>query len=429
MQLSKPRVVIIGAGFGGLQAAKSFKNSRCDVVLVDKMNHHLFQPLLYQVAVSALSPGDIASPVRTILRGYDNVQILMNNASEIDLQNRIVKLTCGEIEYDYLILAPGSRHSYFGNNHWEEFAPGLKNLADALRIREKILSSFEVAERLYNTPEAEKYLTFVIVGGGPTGIELAGSIAEVARKTMLTDFPLLKSDDIKVKLIEAGDRLLNSYPTDLSDYTLSSLEELGVQCFLNTRVMDITNDKVITSEKDIPTANVIWAAGNQASPLLKSLNVNLDRMGRAIVNKDMTIGNYNNVFVIGDAANCIDAAGIEVPGIAPAAVQQSEYVAKIIRKRIPKQDRSPFKYRDKGNMATIGRAKAIAMISGLKFKGLFAWFLWSFIHIFYLIDFRNRFKVMLEWIWFYITYKPGASLITHYIEDCKKDEITNDKIV
>lgn len=426
MHLSRPRVIIIGAGFGGLNVAKNLRNTKYEVILIDKSNHHLFQPLLYQVATSALSPGDIAIPIRTILRKASNIQVIMNEALSIDLQNKVVHLTDGNLYYDYLVLSPGSHHSYFGNEHWECFAPGLKSLSDALRIRERILSSFEIAERVYGTSEMYRYLTFVIVGGGPTGVELAGAIAEIGKKTMLADFPILRDEDIRVILIEAGDKLLASYTDNLSQYTENALKKLGVEILFNEKVIDIYQSKVITNKREIISNNIIWAAGNSASKLISTLGVEVDRYGRAIVKSDLSIPGHPEVFVIGDAALVKNENSEPLPAIAPVAIQQGRYVANIIKSKIPTYNRPPFRYKDKGMMATIGRAKAVAIINKFKISGFFAWLLWSFVHIFFLIDFRNRFKVMLEWIWYYITYKPGARLII-YSEQIPKEKKYQDK--
>ena len=414
MQLSKPRVVIVGAGFGGLSAAKALKNTDVDVVVVDKNNHHLFQPLLYQVATAALSPGDIAQPIRTELRGNKNIQVILDEVISIDKDNSVLELTHGILDFDYLILAPGNRHSYFGNDHWEKYAPGLKDLNDAIFMREKILKSFERAERNYkNKEEYKRNTSFVIVGGGPTGVEIAGAIAEIARKTILKDFPLIKAKDITVKLIDGADRLLTQYDESLSEYTKITLQKMGVEVVLNTMVKSVEQDLVITNNGEFESSNIIWAAGNTASTLLETLETELDRAGRATVNPDMSIDGYENIFVIGDAAFLVDANGKTVPGIAPAAMQQARYVADLITHRKKLNTRKPFKYLDKGNMATIGRAKAIAQVGKLKFKGFIAWVMWGVIHIMFLIDFRNRLKVMTEWLWYYITFKPGASLIFH----------------
>ncbi|MBX3044609.1 MAG: NAD(P)/FAD-dependent oxidoreductase [Candidatus Kapabacteria bacterium] len=425
MQTSIPRVVIIGGGFGGIQAAKSLSKSKVQVYLIDKNNHHLFQPLLYQVASSALSPGEIAVPIRSVLSKYKNVNIIMNEVLSIDTIKRKVIMISGSLEYDYLIVAPGSRHSYFGNDEWENYAPGLKSLSDALKIRENILYSFELAERYYHTSKAHKYLTFVIVGGGPTGVEMAGAIAEIARNTMLRDFPIIKKSDIRVILVESGENLLASYPNELSNYTKSALQSIGVEVLNGVRINKVAEDYVMAGDKKIETNNIIWAAGNSASPILKTLGVELDRSGRVIVEPDLSITGNDRVFLIGDAAKHINPDGKETPGIAPAAIQQAKYVAAIISKSLAKKERKPFTYFDKGSMATIGKAKAVAMVGSLKFKGLFAWLMWSFIHVFFLIDFRNRFRVMIEWIWYYVTNRPGARLIVYSKKPDNQNPLVN----
>lgn len=412
-----PRVVIVGAGFGGLNAAKALRKAGVDVILIDKTNHHLFQPMLYQVATAALSPGDIASPIRTIFRGDHAVKVEMDEVVSVNLQENSVTLADqGILQYDYLILAPGARHSYYGNSEWENFAPGLKNLDDALTIREKVLLSFEKAEHVYGTPDAQKYLTFIIVGGGPTGVEVAGALAEIGENAMLHDFPVLKKSDVRIFLVDAGNRVLSSFPETLSEQARRDLEKLGVSVIMNAMVTDMDSSSVTLQyshgTEKIETANVIWAAGNEASPVLKTAQIPLGKQGRAIVENDCSVPNYDNVFVIGDAARFEENNGNILAGICPVAVQQGRYVASIIKKRIPKNQRSAFSYLDKGTLATIGRAKAIMTIRG-KFNasGLFAWLMWAGIHVFFLIGFRNRIRVMIEWMWYYITFKPGARLI------------------
>ncbi|PKL84927.1 MAG: FAD-dependent oxidoreductase [Ignavibacteriae bacterium HGW-Ignavibacteriae-1] len=407
--MNNKRVVIIGAGFGGLELAKSLNKKKIDVTLIDRNNHHLFQPLLYQVASSALSPADIAAPIRSIFRYSPNIKIIMNEAVSIDTYTQTVRLNEGSVSYDYLVLAPGSRHSYFGNNQWEKFAPGLKEITDALKIRENLIESFERAEMSASRHDKQKNLTFVIVGGGPTGVEMAGAIAEIARRTLLPDYPLIAENEIKVILVDASSQLLGAYPDALSDYTKSALENMGVEVRLNTRVSDISENVVTTNNGTIEAANVIWAAGNEASPLIKCLDTQMDKIGRAIVDKYMNIPGNENVFVIGDSAFCTDEDGKEVPGIAPAAMQQAKFVADVILHGKSKH----FKYRDKGMMATIGKAKAVSVIGKFHSKGLIAWLIWSFIHIFFLIDFRNRLFVMSEWIWFYLSNNSGARLIVN----------------
>lgn len=421
IEINNKKVVIVGAGFGGLQVAKSLNNKNFDITLIDRNNHHLFQPLLYQVASSALSPGEIAAPIRSIFRFSKNVKVIMNEAISIDTYTQTIQLKDSSINYDYLVLAPGARHSYFGNSHWEKHAPGLKELDDALKIRENIIDSFENAERSKSQQDRVRYLTFVIVGGGPTGVEMAGAIAEIGRKTLLPDYPLIDINEIKVILVEAGPRLLSAYPIQSSDYTKNALEKLGVEVLLNCRVTDITESSVVTNISTIETVNVVWAAGNEASPLLKTLNTPLDNMGRAYVNPFLNVPGNDNVFVIGDSAHCVDSRGVEVPGIAPAAIQQAQFVAQIILRGKSKH----FRYRDKGMMATIGKAKAVSLIGRLRFQGLIAWLLWSFIHVFFLIDFRNRLFVMSEWIWFYLSNNSGARLIVNGKQKKKRMKDTN----
>lgn len=415
------KVVIVGAGFGGLSAAKELANSKAEVTLIDKNNHHLFQPLLYQVAVSALSPGDIAYPVRSIFRYSRNIETILGKVTKIDLKLRSITLESGKsFKYDYLILAPGSVTNFFGRKDFEEYSLKLKSLSDALQIREKILKSFESAE-LTESPEMKaEFLTFVIVGGGPTGVELAGSIAELIKKTILPDFKKITENDIQVVVIDSGKRLLSTYPEELSDYALFSLQKMGVKVILETRVLEIHNNFVLTNKNEqIKSCNIFWTAGSRANPLLSTLGVKLDNSGRVIVNSDLSIQNYPNVFVIGDCACFIDEKGNELPGIAPVAIQQGKFVAKIIKEQIPPEDRPRFEYRDKGIMATIGKARAVAILRDMHYKGFFAWLLWSLVHIFFLIGFRNRIRVMLEWIWYYITNKSGARLIVNrHFDDC-----------
>lgn len=405
------KVIIIGAGFGGLTAAKELNDTNFDITVIDKTNHHLFQPLLYQVATAALSPADIASPIRSILSGQSNTKVILDEAISIDKDNQIVKLKNSELYFDYLIIAIGARHSYFGKDEWEKFAPGLKTLTDALTIREKIINSLELAEKEDNPETRKKYLTFVIVGGGPTGVELAGAIAEIAKKTIIKDYKNFNHSDTKIILIETFPRILNSFAESLSKKAEKDLRNMGVDLMLRTKVEDINENGVKTSNGFIETVNVIWAAGNTASPLIKTLGIETDKASRAIIDSDCSIPNYPNIFVIGDASMMKDGKGNLLPGTAPVAMQQGKFVGKIIAREIPKAKREKFRYNDKGSMATIGKAKAVAQIKGLKFSGLFAWLMWSFIHIAYLISFRNRFRVMAEWIWYYFTNRHGTRLI------------------
>lgn len=404
------KVVIIGAGFGGLSAAKIFAVTDIETTIVDKTNHHLFQPLLYQVATAALSPADIAVPVRSLFGKKSNVNVIMDEVIRIDKTRHKVHLTNSELEYDYLIVAVGSRHSYFGRDEWELQAPGLKTLTDALVIRERVIKALELAEKSSDSKEKEKYLSFVIIGGGPTGVELAGSIAEIAKETMIRDYKNFRPEDTKVILIEAMDRVLNSFDRKLSDYAKQTLEKMGVEVKLNTKVIDISEDGVSTDDKFIPAKTVIWAAGNQASPLLKTLGSELDKIGRVIVEEDCSIPGNPEIFVIGDAAHFEENSKI-LPGVAQVAIQQGKYVAELVINEIPKKNRKPFRYKDKGTMATIGKAKAVAEINGIKLTGFLAWVVWSLVHIFFLIGFRNRFRVMIEWIWYYLTRRHGTRLI------------------
>ncbi|MBK6759756.1 MAG: NAD(P)/FAD-dependent oxidoreductase [Candidatus Kapabacteria bacterium] len=404
------RVVIVGGGFGGLSAAKALMNSDVDVTLIDKTNHHLFQPLLYQVATAALSPGDVAQPIRSILRSSRNLHVVMTTVTNIDTQRKEVITTDGAYQYDSLILAPGARHSYFGHEEWEQNAPGLKDLSDALLIRERILRTFEEAEHHAATVVARTMLTFVVVGGGPTGVELAGAIAEISLRTMLPDFPRLKRSDVRVILVEGGPRILSSFSESHSIKAVKMLQRLGVEVMCDSAVSDVNDHGVMVGNEFIASRNVIWAAGNKASQLLETLDVELDRAGRVLVNPDCSVPLLSDVFVIGDGAHFNTLNG-PLPGVAQVAMQQGVYVAKLIKKNIPREGRAPFHYRDYGTMATIGRAKAVAHVFGIRSSGLIAWLMWAVIHVMQLISFRNRLKVMVEWMWYYISFQPGARLI------------------
>ncbi len=403
-------MVIVGGGFGGLSAAKALMNSDVDVTLIDKTNHHLFQPLLYQVATAALSPGDVAQPIRSILRSSRNLHVVMTTVTNIDTQRKEVITTDGAYQYDSLILAPGARHSYFGHEEWEQNAPGLKDLSDALLIRERILRTFEEAEHHAATVVARTMLTFVVVGGGPTGVELAGAIAEISLRTMLPDFPRLKRSDVRVILVEGGPRILSSFSDSHSAKAVKMLQRLGVEVMCDSAVSDVNDHGVMVGNEFIASRNVIWAAGNKASQLLETLDVELDRAGRVLVNPDCSVPLLSDVFVIGDGAHFNTLNG-PLPGVAQVAMQQGVYVAKLIKKNIPREGRAPFHYRDYGTMATIGRAKAVAHVFGIRSSGLIAWLMWAVIHVMQLISFRNRLKVMVEWMWYYISFQPGARLI------------------
>ena len=405
------KIVIVGGGFGGLMTAKALKGASDEIVIIDKTNYHLFQPLLYQVATAALSPGDIALPIRAVFSKFKNIKVILDEVVSINRTSRKVILRDGEIGFDYLVIAVGSRHSYFGNDKWEANAPGLKTLGDALLIRERILMALEKAEQEDDPVKRKKYLTFVIIGGGPTGVEMAGAIAEIAKRSLMRDFRNFKPSDTNIYLIEAMSMLLNNYPRELSVKAQNDLARMGVELKLNTKVTDVNSNGVKTDKGLFDTKNIIWAAGNSVSPLLGSLDIKLDRAGRVYVKKDMSIEGDPNIFVIGDAALFFDEKGKQLPGVAPVAIQQGRYVGKIIKNKTAPQNRKSFHYVDKGNLATIGRAKAVADIHGLKLSGFIAWAAWCFIHIFFLIGFRNRFRVMAEWVWYYITFKHGIRLI------------------
>lgn len=407
-----PRIVIIGGGFGGLTVAQGLSDVDAKVTIIDRTNHHLFQPLLYQVATAALAPRDVAMPIREILKKQSNTSVMMDDVVSIDKEKQKVFLSSEQVlDYDYLVMAVGARHSYFNHPEWEKCAPGLKTLEDAVAMRQSILTAFEAAEVTDSRIKAEQLLTFVVVGGGPTGVELAGAIAEIAHKTMLQNFRRIDPSNTKVFLIEAGPRLLSTYPEKLSERARKDLVDLGVTVLTDTPVMKIDEHGVTTKKRFIATENVFWAAGNQASPLLETLNVPLDRQKRVIVNPDLSVPDYPNVFVIGDAAHSVDRSGKALPGMAPVAVQQGRYIATLLKKGKSAEKRPPFRYRDKGSMATIGKAKAVVAMGKRCFTGFFAWTIWSLVHVLFLIGFRNRLMVMFEWLFWYISGKRGSRLI------------------
>jgi NADH dehydrogenase len=410
--MSRPKVVVIGGGFGGLSAVRHLKDGDLDIILLDRTNHHLFQPLLYQVATAALSAADIASPLRRIVRGSSNVTVMLDEAIAIDRVRRTVCLATGEsVAFDYLVVAPGSCTSYFGRDDWRTYAPGLKTLSDALEIRERVLTSFEKAVRAESPSLLKRHLTFVIVGAGPTGVELAGALAEIARKSVALDFPTLPMAQFKVTLLEGGPSILPSFAPKLRRDALQFLKKLDVDVRFHSHVTNVTAEGVWCGDTFIDTDNVIWAAGTAASPLLQYLESRLDRQGRVIVRQDLSIPDDSSIFVIGDAACFRIDENPPLPALAPVALQQGQYVARIIQHAISPDQRHPFRYVDRGAMTTIGRGKAVAEIRGLRFSGFFAWVLWCVVHIFFLIEFRNRVRVSLEWLWYYLTFKPGTLLL------------------
>jgi len=410
--LHKPQVVIIGAGFGGLYAARALKHAPVEITVIDRRNHHLFQPLLYQVATAGLSPGDIAYPIRAVLARQMNARVLLEEALEIDPATRTVKLCDGVLKYDYLILATGASHAYFGHDDWEPFAPGLKSLEDALEIRRRILVAFERAERETDAAQKNELLTFVIVGGGPTGVELAGAIAEISRQVLVRDFRAINPKDARVLLVEAGPRILPSYPEDLSAAAEVSLKKLGAEVRTKCPVTAVRESQVVVGGECLHAATVLWAAGVAASPLARSLSAPLDKVGRVMVEPDLSIPGHPETFVIGDLANFPHQTGRPLPGVAPVAIQQGRHAARNILRLVKGQPSEPFKYLDKGRLATIGRAAGVADLGSLKFSGYIAWLAWLFVHIFFLIGFRNRFVVLFEWAWAYFTNQRGARLIT-----------------
>jgi NADH:quinone reductase (non-electrogenic) len=407
-----PQVVILGAGFGGLYAARALSRAPVRVTVIDRRNHHVFQPLLYQVATAGLSPGDIAYPIRAVLSRQRNTRVLLGEAQAVDLQARKVVLKDGELGYDYLIIATGAADSYFGHPEWSKFAPALKTLEDALEIRRRILYAFELAEREPDEVRRRALLTFVVVGGGPTGVELAGAIAEISRQVLVRDFRAINPREARVILVEAGPRVLSTYPEDLSRKAKASLEKLGAEVWLNSPVSAIESGRVVAGGREVSAATTLWAAGVKASPLARSLGTELDKAGRVLVAPDLSVPNHPEVFIIGDLACFLHQTGKPLPGVAPAAIQQGRHAARNILRDLKAQPRRPFHYLDKGNLATIGRAAAVADFGVVRISGFFAWLAYLFIHLFFLIGFRNRFVVMFEWAWAYFTFERSARLIT-----------------
>jgi len=406
------RVLIIGGGFAGLNAALELGGvSEVEVTLVDRHNYHLFQPLLYQVAMAGLSPADIATPIRSLFSRYRNIIVLLGEAKSIDLPGQKVQFDFGELEYDYLVLACGATHSYFGHNEWEVYAPGLKNISQATEIRKRVLSAFEHAERITDPDEQKKHLTYVIVGGGPTGVELAGAIGEMSRFTLSKDFRRINPSHTRVILVEAGPRILPMFSEEQANRAARDLENLGVQIWTSSVVTDINEEGVELGDERIRAATVLWAAGVEASELGKSGGMQTDNRGRVMVEPDLSLSNYPNVFVAGDQACYTHQTGQPLPGTAPVALQQGRCIGKNIRAEVKGKPRSKFHFRDKGQMATIGRSRAIVEIGRLKLAGFFAWVVWLVVHIFYLTGFKNRVLVVMQWAWSYLSFRRGARLI------------------
>jgi len=417
-----PRVVIVGAGFGGLNAAEKLAAAPVQITVIDRKNHHTFQPLLYQVATAGLSPGEIAAPIRSILSRHRNVEVLLAEVTGFDLGRRVVQTTdqsndeTQEIPYDYLIVAAGASHAYFGHEEWEPFAPGLKTIEDALEIRRRVLLAFELAERRAARGEGSDPLNFVVVGGGPTGVELAGTLAEICRHALANDFRAIDPRRARIHLIEGGPNVLPAYPEDLSRSALEQLRRLGVEVSTSTMVTRIEPGVIHMGETPMNADVILWAAGVAASPLGKKLGAPTDRAGRVQVNPDLSLPGHPEVFVIGDLAALNDESGKMLPGVAPVAILEGRYVAKLIKKEIRQggdlHSRSPFHYFDKGSLATIGRAAAVAQFGKIHISGFIAWLAWLFVHILFLIGFRNRLLVFIQWAWSYFTYERGARLIT-----------------
>ncbi len=406
------RVVILGGGFGGLEAAKGLRRAPVKITLVDRRNHHLFQPLLYQVATAALNPSNIASPIRHVLRDQKNVDVILGEAVSIDADGRRVILADGVLEYDELIIATGATHSYFGHDNWAADAPGLKTIEDALDIRRRVLLAYEAAERETDPEKRRAWQTFVIVGAGPTGVEMAGALAEISRHVLSKDFHHFDTREARVLLVEAGPRVLSTFPADLSEKARAQLVRLGVDVRTGAPVSQIDDHGVTIGGEQVPSRTVIWAAGVAASPLARSLGVPLDRSGRVLIEPDLSIPGHPEIVVIGDLASIQQANGQPVPGVAPAAMQGGRYAATRIKNGLKGKTTAAFRYNDKGSLATIGRASAVAKIGSLHLSGFPAWLAWLLIHIFFLIGFRNRFFVLGEWAWIYFTYERGARLIT-----------------
>jgi len=417
------RVVIVGAGFGGLNAAEALAGAPVEITVIDRKNYHAFQPLLYQVATAGLSPGEIAAPIRSILSRHHNIEVLMAEVTGFDLERRVVKTVEHEIPYDYLIVAAGARHAYFGHEEWEPLAPGLKTIEDALEIRRRVLLAFELAERRAAAGEGNDPLNFVVVGAGPTGVELAGTLAEICRHSLAGDFHSIDPSRARIHLIEGGAHVLPAYPEDLSRSALDQLRRLGVEVSTSTMVTKIEPGVIFMGDTPMNAAVILWAAGVAASPLGKKLGVPIDRAGRVLVESDLSIAGHPEVFVIGDLAALKDVSGTLLPGVAPVAIQEGRFVGKRIARELEEGATSfsrslreggdfDFHYHDKGSLATIGRSAAVAQFGKIHISGFIAWLAWLFVHILFLIGFQNRVLVFIQWAWSYFTYERGARLIT-----------------
>ena len=405
-------MVIVGGGFGGLYAARALAHRPVRVTLLDRRNHHLFQPLLYQVATAVLNASDIAVPLRSVLRRATNITVLLAEVEKVELANRRLVLDRGEMGYDALVLAAGASHSYFGHDEWEMLAPGLKTLEDALEIRRRVLLAYEAAEREQDGAERQALLTFVVVGGGPTGVELAGALGEISRQTIARDFRLIDPTKSRIVLLEGGSLILPTFPESLSRSAADALRRIGVEVRVRAIVTRVTPDAVWLGGEQIRTRTVLWAAGVAATPLARTLGVPLDRSGRVLVEPDLSIPVHPEAFVVGDMCAFLHQTGAPLPGVAPVAIQQGRAVADNVLRRLRDAPTRPFRYRDRGSMATIGRAAAVAVVGRLKLSGLVAWLAWLFVHIMFLIGFRKRFLVLFEWAWAYVTWHRGARLIT-----------------
>jgi NADH:quinone reductase (non-electrogenic) len=414
-EAKRPKVVILGAGFGGLYAARALEHAPVDVTVVDRRNHHLFQPLLYQVAGAQLTASDIAAPIRHILRNQRNAEVLLGEARDIDVDGRRVLLEDGELGYDHLIVATGATHSYFGHDDWAKFAPGLKSIEDALEIRRRVFLAYETAEREPDPDRRRAFLTFVVVGGGPTGVELAGALAEISRHALKDEFRHIDPTLARIVLVEGLDRILPTFPPDLSSRAARQLERMGVSVWTNARVTDIDQGGVSLGDDRLDARTILWAAGVAASSIGRSLGAQLDRAGRVLVNSRLQVPGHEEIFVIGDLAS-YQQDGEMVPGVAPAAMQEARYVADAIERILGGGELEPFRYNDKGMLATIGRASGVARLKHVKLSGFSAWAAWLVVHIFFLIGFKNRLRVMLEWAYAYMTYDRGSRLITGEID-------------